>query len=88
MIPGQPLPSINNFPVINEEDAKEILNVRDWLLIPGKGGYKTGGGACEVLPRRKGGSEKGLAMLKGKHKKFWGSFSHIKGGGAQNVSTH
>ena len=33
-----------------------------------------GGGACEVLPLRKGGAEKVLAMLKGGHKKFWGSF--------------
>ena len=34
------------------------------------------GGACEVLPIRKrgGGAKKGLAMLKGGHKKFWGSF--------------
>ena len=31
-----------------------------------------GGGACEVLPLRKGGAEK--AMLKGGHNKFWGSF--------------
>ena len=31
----------------------------------GEGGYKTGGGACEVLPLRKGGgAEKVLAMLK------------------------
>ena len=56
------------------------------------GGYKTGGGACEVLPLRKG-TGKVLAMLKRGHKKFWGSFytiassfSHIEGG-AQNVST-
>ena len=27
-----------------------------------------------------GGSEKVLAMLKGGHKMFWGSFSHIEGG--------
>ena len=31
----------------------------------GGGGYKTGRGTCEVLPLRKGGSEKVLAMLKG-----------------------
>ena len=31
----------------------------------GGGCYKTGGGACEVLPLRKGGPEKALAMLKG-----------------------
>ena len=36
-----------------------------------------GGGALEVLPLRKGGggaAEKVLAMLKGGHKKFRGSF--------------
>ena len=39
------------------------------------GGYKMGGGgACEVLPLRKGRAEKVLAMLKGGHKQFWGSF--------------
>ena len=32
-----------------------------------------GGGACEVLPLQKGAVEL-LAMLKGGHKKFWGSF--------------
>ena len=38
-------------------------------------GYKTGGGACEVLPLRKGGADKGLAMLKGGGaQQFWGSF--------------
>ena len=50
------------------------IQVRDWSLITGRGGYKTGGGAREVLPLRKGGAEKVLAMLKGGHKKFWGSF--------------
>ena len=50
------------------------LNIRDWSLISGRGGYKTGGGAREVLPLRKGGEEKVLAMLKGGHKKFWGRF--------------
>ena len=41
--------------------------IRDWSLILGRGGYKTGGGgACEVLPlRKRGGAEKVLAMLKG-----------------------
>ena len=34
----------------------------------GGGGYKTGGGACEVLPIRKGGAEKVLAMPKGAQK--------------------
>ena len=49
--------------------------IRDWSLITGRGGYKTGGGgAREVLPLWKGGAEKGSAMLKGGHKKIWGSF--------------
>ena len=49
--------------------------VRDWSLIKGRGGgYKTGGGAREVLPLQKEGAEKVLATLKGGHKKFWGSF--------------
>ena len=39
--------------------------IRDWSLFTGRGGYKTGGGACEVFPLRKGGAEKVLAMLKG-----------------------
>ena len=50
--------------------------VRDWSLITGTGGLQNGrggGGACEVLPLRKGGAEKVLAILKGGHKKFWGS---------------
>ena len=49
----------------------------------GRGGYKTGGGACEVLPLRKGRGGS-LAMLKGVHNKFWGSFyavHSLKGGG-------
>ena len=49
--------------------------VRDWSPITGRGGgYKTGGGAREVLPPRKGGAEKVLAMMKGGHNKFWGHF--------------
>ena len=43
----------------------------------GSGGLQHGtggGGACEVLPLRKGGAEKVLAMLEGGHNKFWGSF--------------
>ena len=50
---------------------------RDWVLITGRGGYKTGGGgASEVLTLRKGGggAEKVLAKLKGGHNKCWGSF--------------
>ena len=45
--------------------------LRDWSLITGRGGYKTGGGACEVLPLGKGGgAEK--------------SFSHAEGGGTKS----
>ena len=47
------------------------VRVRNWSLITGRGGsYKTGGGGCEVLPLRKGGAEKVLAMLKGGYNKF------------------
>ena len=48
--------------------------IRDWSLITGRGGYETGGGAREVLPLRKGGAEKVLAMMKRRHNKFWGRF--------------
>ena len=48
--------------------------LRDWSLITERGGgYKTGGGACEVLPLLKwggGGVKKVLAILTGGHKKF------------------
>ena len=33
--------------------------------------------ASEVLPLRKGGGGEVLAMLKGEHEKFWGSFYAI-----------
>ena len=48
--------------------------IRDWSLITGRGGAtKREGEAREVLPLRKGGTEKVLAMLKGGgHKKFLG----------------
>ena len=41
-----------------------IQDLRDWSLITGRGGggYKTRGGAREVLPLRKGGTEKVLAI--------------------------
>ena len=55
---------------------KLLSPFRDWSLITGRGGYKTGGGAREVLPYEKGGggvAEKVLAMLKGGHNKFWGT---------------
>ena len=50
---------------------------RDWSLITGRGGYKTGGGGhVKFYPYEKGGAEKVLAMLKGGggHEKFRGSF--------------
>ena len=46
------------------------MSLRDWSLITGRGGYKTGGGgAREVLPLQKGGGGK--------------SFSHPEGGAQQ-----
>ena len=33
-----------------------------------------GGGHVKFYPYEEGGAEKVLAMLKGGHKKFWGSF--------------
>ena len=54
--------------------SKTAMPLRDWSLITGRGGYKTGGGAREVLPLRIVGAEKVSAMLKGRHKQFWGSF--------------
>ena len=46
-------------------------------LLRGGGGAtkREGGGAREVLPLRKRGAEKVLAMLKGGHKKCWGCFT-------------
>ena len=35
---------------------------------------RRGGEASEVSPLQNGGAEKVLAMLKGVHNKFWGSF--------------
>ena len=50
--------------------------MRNWSLITGRGGGPTEreGGAREVLPLRKRGAEKVLAMLKAGHKRFWGSW--------------
>ena len=53
--------------------AESVL--RDWSLITGRGGYKTGGGwHVKFYPYEKGGAENVLAILKGGHKRFWGSF--------------
>ena len=51
--------------------------VRDWSLITGRGGgVKTGGWNVNFYPyKKRGGAEKVLAMLKGGHNKFWGSFN-------------
>ena len=49
--------------------------LRDWSLITGRGGATNWEvWAREVLPLRKGGAENVLAILKGGHKRFWGSF--------------
>ena len=51
--------------------------LREWSLITGRGGgglQNRRGGACEVLPLRKGGAEFFLAILKGGHTKFWDRF--------------
>ena len=40
--------------------------IRDWSLITGRGGAtKQEGGACEVLPLRKGGGGKSLSHAEG-----------------------
>ena len=69
--------SISKSPLIQDSKREpteaSCLKLREWSLITGRGGYKTGGGgAREVLPLRKGGGG-------GK------SFSHSEGGGAQQV---
>ena len=57
--------------------------IRDWSLITGRGGglqHGRGRGHVKFYPDEKGGgggAEKVLAMLKGGHKKFWGSFYAI-----------
>ena len=47
-----------------------FICIRDWSLITGRGGYKTGGGGARevlILPKGGGGgfAEEVLAMLKG-----------------------
>ena len=46
-----------------------LHTIRDWSLISGRGG-----GAHVKFTPMKMGAEKGLAMLKGGHKKFCSSF--------------
>ena len=58
--------------------AVQSYTIRDWSLITGRGGgaTKREGGHMKFYPYEKGGggADKVLAMLKGGHKKFWGSF--------------
>ena len=42
--------------------------------LQGGGGYKTGGGSSEVLLYKKGERER-FVILKGGHKRFWGSLN-------------
>ena len=51
-----------------------VLIIRDWSLITRRRATKREEGSCEVLSQRKGAAGKALVMLKGGHKKFWGSF--------------
>ena len=57
------------------------MNVRDWSLITGRAGggdTKRKGGQAKFYPCEKGGGAyKKIAMLKGRHNKFWGSFFHV-----------
>ena len=59
-----------------EDYVQQTAALRDWSLITGRGGLQNGrgGGHVKFNPYEKGGAEKVLAMLKGGHKKFWGSF--------------
>ena len=56
------------------------VSIRRWRrrdtapLNTGRGGYKMGRGALEVLTLQKRGGGEVLAMLKGANKKFWCSF--------------
>ena len=52
----------------------QMHRYRDWSLITGRGATKREGGHAKFYPYEKGGAEKVLAMLKGGHKMFWGSF--------------
>ena len=53
-----------------------MYSVRDWSVITGRGGgLQNGrGGHVKFYPCEKRGAQKVLVMLKGGHKKFWGSF--------------
>ena len=73
------------------------MTIRDWSLITGRGGYKTGEGACEILPLRKGGHKEVLAMVKGggRQTSFGVVFTQqlevlaiLKGGGGGTKCSH
>ena len=50
------------------------LEFRDWSLITGRGGYKTGGGGACFTPTKRGGGKSFSHAEGGGHDKFWGSF--------------
>ena len=65
--------SAKSSPVTSAYYPPPVGRLRDWSNIKGRGGgaSKLEGGACEVLPLRKGGvAEKVEAMLKRGHKTF------------------
>ena len=76
----------------------ENKHLRDWSLITGGGATMGGGGACEVLPLRRGGGKcfshaEGATMGGGGHVKFYpyegeaeNVLAMLKGGGGG--STH
>ena len=70
------LPTITFSPYILQYVISACRILRDWSLITGRGGgYKTGGGAREVLPLRKGGGGgNSFSHSEGGHKTFRGSF--------------
>ena len=55
--------------------------IRDWSLITGRVGYKTGGGHVKFYPYEKkgggGGKRFSHAEKGGGHKRFWGSFNAV-----------
>ena len=50
--------------------------IRDWSLITGRGwgATKREGVHVKFYPYEMRGAEQVLAIIKGRHKKFWGSF--------------
>ena len=57
-----------------------VFTVKEWSLIKGREGLQNGrvGGQVKFYPyKKRGGGRSGkvLAILKGGHKQFWGSFN-------------